>query len=85
MGYVQFSMPRNLVTKFQQSGNLKNFIETGTFKGATAFWAAGVFEFSLGSRTWGFLGGVGSFRVWKVHPSVPARRIAKPGKRTHYD
>jgi hypothetical protein len=44
MGYVQFSMPRNLVTKFQQSGNLKNFIETGTFKGATAFWAAGVFE-----------------------------------------
>jgi hypothetical protein len=44
MGYVQFSMPRDLVTKFQKAGGIKNFIETGTFKGVTSFWAAGVFE-----------------------------------------
>lgn len=44
MGYVYFSMPKELVLKFKAKANIKNFIETGTYKGGTAFWAAENFE-----------------------------------------
>ncbi len=44
MGYVSFSMPREIVLAFKVKGNIKNFIETGTYKGGTSFWAAKHFE-----------------------------------------
>ena len=40
MGYVNFSMPREIVLKFKERGNIQNFVETGTFRGNTSFWAA---------------------------------------------
>lgn len=40
MGYVTFSMPREIVMEFQKAGDIQNFVETGTFKGGTCFWAA---------------------------------------------
>src|SRR3981081_198889 len=44
MGYVNFSMPREIVLKFKEKAAIKNFVETGTFKGNTSFWAAVHFE-----------------------------------------
>jgi len=44
MGYVNFSMPREIVLKFKEKAAIKNFVETGTFKGNTSFWAAAHFE-----------------------------------------
>jgi hypothetical protein len=44
MGYVNFSMPREIVLKFMTKAGIKNFVETGTYKGNTSFWAAGHFE-----------------------------------------
>jgi len=44
MGYVSFSMPREIVLKFKEKASIRNFVETGTFKGNTSFWAAAHFE-----------------------------------------
>jgi hypothetical protein len=44
MGYVNFSMPREIVLKFKEKASIRNFVETGTFKGNTSFWAAAHFE-----------------------------------------
>ena len=44
MGYVNFSMPRDIVLKFKEKAAIKNFVETGTYKGNTSFWAASQFE-----------------------------------------
>jgi hypothetical protein len=44
MGYISFSMPKEIVLKFKQKGAIKNFVETGTFKGGTSFWAAEHFD-----------------------------------------
>ena len=37
-------VPVDLVLKLKQHGNIKTFIETGTYRGATAVWAAGYFD-----------------------------------------
>ncbi|RFM26491.1 class I SAM-dependent methyltransferase [Deminuibacter soli] len=44
MGYISFSMPREIVLQFKDKGNIRNFIETGTYQGGTSFWAARHFE-----------------------------------------
>ncbi len=44
MGYINFSMPREIVLKFKENGGIRNFVETGTFRGNTSFWAAKHFE-----------------------------------------
>jgi hypothetical protein len=44
MGYVSFSMPREIVLKFREKGGIRNFVETGTFQGGTTFWAANHFD-----------------------------------------
>jgi hypothetical protein len=44
MGYLTFSMPREIVLEFQKAGNFQNFVETGTFRGGTCFWAAQHFK-----------------------------------------
>ncbi len=44
MGHVSFSIPRDIVVEFQQKGAIENFIETGTYKGGTCFWAARHFK-----------------------------------------
>lgn len=44
MGYINFSMPRSIVLKFKDEGNLVNFVETGTYKGGTCYWAAKHFK-----------------------------------------
>jgi hypothetical protein len=44
MGFVTFSMPQEIVLSFIQGGKIVNFIETGTFRGGTTFWAAQHFE-----------------------------------------
>lgn len=40
MGIINFSIPKEIVVKIAKETNIKNFVETGTFKGGTAFWAA---------------------------------------------
>ncbi|MBC8035418.1 MAG: hypothetical protein H7Y03_14815 [Chitinophagaceae bacterium] len=44
MGYISFSMPGEIVLKFKEKGNIINFVETGTYKGGTSFWAARHFK-----------------------------------------
>jgi len=44
MGIVNFSMPRDIVLKFKETAGIKNFVETGTYKGGTSFWAASHFD-----------------------------------------
>jgi hypothetical protein len=44
MGYVNFSMPKEIVLKFKEKAGIKNFVETGTFRVNSCFWAAGHFE-----------------------------------------
>lgn len=44
MGNIVFSMPREMVLKFKEKGGIENFVETGTFKGGTSFWAAEHFK-----------------------------------------
>lgn len=44
MGHVTFSIPKEIVLLFKEKGHIKNFVETGTYKGGTCFWAAGHFE-----------------------------------------
>jgi len=44
MGSVSFSIPKEVVLQFVSTLKIPNFVETGTFKGDTALWAAGEFE-----------------------------------------
>ena len=44
MGHVNFSLPKEIVLEFKEKGNFKNFIETGTYKGGSSFWAARHFD-----------------------------------------
>ncbi|PZX49793.1 hypothetical protein LV84_04185 [Algoriphagus ratkowskyi] len=44
MGIVNFSIPKDLVLKILDFKEIDNFIETGTYKGATSFWAAQHFK-----------------------------------------
>lgn len=40
MGHVSFSIPGEIVLRFKNGGGINNFVETGTYKGGTSFWAA---------------------------------------------
>lgn len=44
MGFINFSIPKELVTKIINTTPIDNFIETGTFQGGTSFWAAKFFK-----------------------------------------
>lgn len=44
MGIISFSIPHKLVESLSANNKVTNFIETGTFKGNTAIWAAGIFK-----------------------------------------
>lgn len=44
MGIINFSIPKDLVIKLSKKHKIVNFIETGTYKGGTCFWAANYFE-----------------------------------------
>ncbi len=44
MGYVSFSIPKKIVLRFKEKGGIKNFVETGTYKGGTCFWAGHHFD-----------------------------------------
>ena len=43
MGIINFSIPKDIVIKIVNNIQIENFIETGTFMGGTAFWAASYF------------------------------------------
>ncbi|HMV14285.1 MAG TPA: class I SAM-dependent methyltransferase [Chitinophagales bacterium] len=44
MGAVSFSIPKKLVTSLVNDYKIKNFVETGTFRGDSSIWAADYFE-----------------------------------------
>ena len=44
MGEITFSIPRQLISAIQENFRYKNFIETGTYMGATSIWASSLFE-----------------------------------------
>ncbi len=44
MGIVYFSIPKELVLKIKRSFEIQDFIETGTYKGDTCFWASKHFK-----------------------------------------
>lgn len=44
MGVVSFSIPQALVSAFTDNLNIPNFVETGTYKGNSAIWAASNFD-----------------------------------------
>ncbi len=44
MGIVNFSIPKELVKRIVDYTPIKNFVETGTYKGDTVVWAANHFE-----------------------------------------
>ena len=44
MGIISFSIPHKLVQSLSANNNVTNFIETGTYKGNTAIWAAKFFK-----------------------------------------
>lgn len=44
MGSIQLGVPESAVLEFKERYHLQTFIETGTYKGGTAAWAAGHFE-----------------------------------------
>jgi hypothetical protein len=44
MGIVTFSIPKKLVERLIENHNIQTFVETGTYRGGTTFWAADYFE-----------------------------------------
>jgi hypothetical protein len=44
MGIINFSIPKGLVNELIENASFDNFIETGTFRGETSFWAANYFD-----------------------------------------
>ncbi|MEO6682253.1 MAG: class I SAM-dependent methyltransferase [Ginsengibacter sp.] len=44
MGYVSFSLPKEIVLEFKNEAKFQNFIETGTYKGGSSYWAARHFD-----------------------------------------
>jgi hypothetical protein len=47
MGIVQMGPPTEFVLFLKENFGIKKFIETGTYRGNTAIWAAGLFDFVL--------------------------------------
>jgi hypothetical protein len=44
MGYYENGIPKDLVLALQNSFNIENFVETGTYMGETTFWASRYFS-----------------------------------------
>lgn len=44
MGAVTFGIPKKLVLLLKEHFSIELFVETGTFKGKTSIWAAGIFK-----------------------------------------
>ena len=44
MGYIYQGLPKNLTLKILKKISIENLVETGTYKGETAFWAAKYFK-----------------------------------------
>lgn len=44
MGAISFSIPKELVLRLRDKAGIDTFVETGTFKGGTCFWAAKHFK-----------------------------------------
>lgn len=44
MGIINFSIPKGLVLEIIKTAKFDNFIETGTYRGETSFWAAQYFD-----------------------------------------
>ena len=44
MGIISFSIPSDLVFTFSKKYDIKNFVETGTFKGNSSVWASNHFK-----------------------------------------
>jgi hypothetical protein len=44
MGAVTFGIPKNLVLLIREHFSIEVFVETGTYKGKTSMWAAGLFR-----------------------------------------
>jgi len=44
MGLVRMGPPQKLIESLTQKFKIKNFVETGTYQGGTALWAANIFE-----------------------------------------
>jgi len=44
MGYIQMGVPQELVLCLMKEMSIPVFVETGTFRGGTTFWAANHFE-----------------------------------------
>jgi hypothetical protein len=44
MGYLNFSIPKNLIQKIHQHIPFDNFVETGTYQGGSCFWAASIIK-----------------------------------------
>jgi hypothetical protein len=65
MGYVSFSMPREIVLKFREKGGILNFVETGTFQGGTSFWAANHFD---------------EVYTIEIDPEISKATASKPGR-----
>lgn len=45
MGAVTFGIPKKLVLLIREHFSIEVFVETGTFKGKTSVWAAGIFQY----------------------------------------
>src|SRR5229473_472438 len=45
MGVVRMGPPAELITKLKETFGIKRFIETGTYRGDTAYWASRLFPF----------------------------------------
>ena len=43
MGYQRMGVPKELALKLKAEFDIRNFVETGTWQGGTAFWAAAHF------------------------------------------
>jgi protein-L-isoaspartate O-methyltransferase len=44
MGIVRMGPPIEIILELKEAYRIKNFIETGTYSGNTAYWASQVFE-----------------------------------------
>ncbi len=63
MGFISFSIPKELVIKITSEINFENFIETGTYEGGTCFWAAKYFR---------------NIYTIEIDPSISKKTSSKP-------
>lgn len=63
MGYQRMGVPRELALKLKAEFDIRNFVETGTWQGGTAFWAAAHFPRVL---------------TLEISPEISQKTAAKP-------